>query len=188
MEDTPLQPRSSTNALTQYDWLDKYIGINDVLLVEVLERRNQQKVFCKIIQCYSHLYNEFCNYESGFIEFVYTGNTYGYPALDIGQTALVPLRLIPGSGLYENFHPRHFLIDSNNQNQTAIWYGTILSNDSYFPQEVRMVAKPWSQKTLFTALPFTLLESLIKSAIPIIHSRNKSLYLMELAKLRTERS
>jgi hypothetical protein len=177
-----------TNSLAQHDWLDKYIGINDVLLVEVLERRDQQKVFCKIIHAYSYLYDEFCDYESGLIEFVYTGSTYGYPALDVGQTALVPLRLIPGSGLYENFHPRHFRIDSNDQSETAIWYGAILSDDLYFPQEVRLVAKPWHQKTSFTELPFSLLESAIKSMIPLIHSRYKSIYLTELAKLRAEKS
>ncbi len=158
----PLEPNPHSDYQMQTSrnpeqWLDRFLLNNDILLVEVQARTKQQMVRCKILKQYSNIYS----LKTNIIEFVYTAGTWGYPALEPKQIALVAIKPLAGGLFYESFHPRHFRVVLINGQQKAIWYGKISSEDTYFPAEIRQAAMPWLEQENFTMLPFELLEEFI---------------------------
>jgi hypothetical protein len=167
------------------EWLDRFIGINDILLVDVIARLPGQKVLCKILKRYSNIYSKFSTYYTDHIEFVYTGGALGYPTLDAGKRALVPLRILPGIGMHENFHPRHFQVVEIDGTTYAVWCGRIAADDLYFPESIRLHAQPWGERPDYSMIRFDALERYIEDRLPFVHDAYRDIALLEISKLRT---
>jgi hypothetical protein len=150
---------------TVINFLADQIGYCDLVKLRVIGMPERQHYTAKVIKIYSSDHGAVMFLADEEISFVGLPTTWGSVPLEIGDCALVFLRLLESGKLYE-FHWRgHLWLEEIEGETYAIYQEKQVWNKSYFPEELKSCAREDPKRSYATAIQFDALERYIVNLI-----------------------
>jgi len=148
--------------MNKEEFLEDSISNYDLVMVKVVGSSNSQILKARVEKIYSSS-RGVCSDDSD-IEFVHAPETWGCVALTDKDRALLFVRNISGK-LYEAAWNGHFLLESINGQEYAIYRAKELWDDKSLPEEIRTASIQDPRRDYATAIGFKQLERYLQKLI-----------------------